>query len=239
VLEQYVDFEHMVHVATLSAEKESIPCGIHLSHGNMDQVKRAINAGFTSVMYDGSALPYEENIRTTREVADYGHAHGVAVEGELGALPPSDENGFAGNEIMTDPSLAKDYVARTKVDILAVAIGNAHGFYKGKPMLDFERLEQIRFALMAYDVYLTLHGGSGIPEDHIRRSISMGIKKICIYTEMCVEGKKNAIKYIDENREYRGNHDIPHLIEAINYGFAKAAAVSMDWFMSIGKANHY
>ena len=233
VIEKYVNFEDYVNVTARAARDTDIPVGIHLSHGlDLEQFERACKAGFTSVMYDGSKFPYEENVANTRIAVEIGHKYGCAVEGELGALGSS----FASvSESMTDPAMARDFVEKTGVDILAVAIGNAHGFYKGTPSLDFKRLEEIRYALMAKNCYLTLHGGTGIPEDHIKRSIEIGIVKICIYTEMCHVGKRNAIKYVEEHPEYTGNYDICDLIGSIDTGFADAAEESMRWFMSVGK----
>ncbi len=239
VIEPYVSFEQMAAVTYLAAKNRRVPVGLHLSHGmDLDAVERALKAGFTSVMYDGSRLDYEENIRTTREAVKMGHSYGAAVEGELGALPGASEGGAAVDssaDTMTDPTLAKDYVKRTGVDILAVSIGNAHGLYHGKPSLDFQRLEQIYYGLMAQDVYLTLHGGTGIPEDHIKRSMGMGIVKVCIYTDMCVEGKKMARAYVEQNPDYQGNYDICDMIGEVNKGFADAMEVCMRMFSSVGR----
>jgi hypothetical protein len=140
-------------------------------------------------------------------------------------------------DTMTDPTLAKDYVKRTGVDILAVSIGNAHGLYHGKPSLDFQRLEQIYYGLMSQDVYLTLHGGTGIPEDHIRRSMGMGIVKVCIYTDMCVEGKKRAKAYVEQKPEYQGNFDVCDLIGEINKGFVDAMEACMRMFSSVARVH--
>ena len=127
VIEPYVSFEEMAAVTYFASKKSKIPVGMHLSHGmELETVERALKAGFTSVMYDGSKLEYEENIRITKEAVKMGHSYSAAVEGELGALPGASEGGAAvsaSEATMTDPALAKDYVKRTGVDILAVAIG--------------------------------------------------------------------------------------------------------------------
>jgi len=242
VIEPYVDFGQMAAVTYHAAKNTKVPVGLHLSHGmDLDVVERALKAGFTSVMYDGSKLEYEENVRMTKEAVKMGHSYGVAVEGELGALPGASEGGVAAAssvETMTDPTLAKDYVKRTGIDIFAISIGNAHGLYKGKPSLDFERLEQIYYGLMSQNVYLTLHGGTGIPEDHIQRAMGMGIVKVCIYTDMCIEGKKNANEYVAQMPEYQGNYDICDLIGAVNKGFVDAAEVCMKMFMSTGRVHN-
>ena len=235
VIEKYMNFEDFAMVASRAASTAKVPVGIHLSHGlDLEQFERACKAGFTSAMYDGSKLPYEENVANTKIAVEIGHKLGCAVEGELGALGSS----FASvAESMTDPAMAKDYVARTGVDILAVAIGNAHGFYKGTPSLDFKRLEEIRYALMPYNCYLTLHGGTGIPESHIKRSVEMGIVKVCIYTEMCHEGKKDVKEYLAAHPEYTGNYDIPDMIEALMGGYTRSMKSCMEMFMSIGRSD--
>lgn len=233
VMEKYVDFHDFAMVTARAASAAKIPVCIHLSHGlDLEQFERACKAGFTSVMYDGSKLPYEENVQNTKTAVEIGRRFGCAVEGELGALGSSFTN-IA--ESMTDPAMARDFVARTGIDILAVAVGNAHGFYKGTPSLDFKRLEDIKYAIMPFDCYLTLHGGTGIPEDHIKRSIEYGIVKICIYTEMCVEGKKDAKAYLEKYPDYEGNYDIPELLAAIMGGYVRSMESCMQMFMSIGR----
>ena len=173
VIEKYVNFEDFALVTRRAARDAGVPVSIHLSHGlSLEQCERAVLAGFTSVMYDGSKLSFEENIENTRKAVEFGHKHGCAVEGELGALGSS----FVDiTETMTDPEKAREFVERTGVDILAVSIGNSHGFYKGTPHLDFERLAEIRKAIEPYPCYLTLHGGSGISEEHLKKAIAEGI----------------------------------------------------------------
>lgn len=235
VIEKYVNFEDYVAVTARAAKNAKIPVGIHLSHGgDLAQFERAAKAGFTSIMFDGSAMSYEDNIRMTAEAVKIGHRYGAAVEGELGAIGSS----FATvEESMTDPELAKEYVEKTGVDILAVSIGNAHGFYKGTPKLDFNRLAELKAALAGKEVYLTLHGGTGIPEDHIKKAIQMGIVKICIYTEMCAQGKDMAKKYLAEHPDYAGNYDVPELYKAVLDGFTHAEEECIRMFMSDGKAS--
>ncbi|MDU4171981.1 MAG: ketose 1,6-bisphosphate aldolase, partial [Citrobacter freundii] len=158
---------------------------LNLDHGlHFESVVRALRLGFSSVMFDGSTLEYEENIRQTREVVKMCHAVGVSVEAELGAVG-GDEGGalygHADESLFTDPMLARDFVDRTGIDALAVAIGNAHGKYKGEPLLDFPRLDTIR---QQAAIPLVLHGGSGISDDDFKRAIELGIHKINFYTGM-------------------------------------------------------
>jgi len=230
VIEPYLDFGELAKITKYLGELCTVPVGLHLSHGmDLDTVERAVDEGFTSVMFDGSRLPLEENIKKTSEAVKIGHSRGAAVEGELGALGGSED-------LMTDPEMAERYVKETNIDILAVAIGNAHGFYKGTPKLDFERLEKIRDALkFKKDIFLTLHGGTGIPDDDMKKAVSNGITKICIYTEMCNESKNDAMDYLARNPEYMGNFDLPDLFKKMVSGSSRIAKHFMDVFGSTGK----
>ena len=233
VIEPYVNFEDFVAVTKRAAEAAGVPVSIHLSHGlDLEQVERAAKAGFNSVMYDGSKLPFEENIENTRKAVEIGHRYGAAVEGELGSLGSS----FVDiTETMTDPEKAREFVERTGVDILAVSIGNSHGFYKGTPHLDFDRLAEIREAIAAYPCYLTLHGGSGISEEHFKESIKQGITKICIYTEMCSLGRGEIESWLAEHPKYTGNFDTCDLVKAALTGFTRSEEHCMNMFMSVGR----
>lgn len=233
VIEKYVNFEDFAAVTARAARDASVPVSIHLSHGlDLEQFERACRAGFTSVMYDGSKFPFEENVENTKKAVEIGRKYGCAVEGELGALGSS----FVDiSETMTDPEKAREFVARTGVDILAVSIGNSHGFYKGTPHLDFDRLIAIREAIRDYPCYLTLHGGSGISEEHFKRSIEEGITKICIYTEMCSVGRKEAEAWLASHPDYTGNYDTCDMIAATLRGFTSSEAHCMRMFMSTGR----
>jgi fructose-bisphosphate aldolase class II len=230
IIEPYLDFGELGEITRYLGELCTVPVGLHLSHGmDLGIVERAVDEGFTSVMFDGSKLSLEENINMTRQAVEIGHNKGVAVEGELGALGGSED-------LMTDPEIAERYVKETGIDILAVAIGNAHGFYKGTPKLDFERLDRIKDALKSKkDIFLTLHGGTGIPDDDMKKAISGGITKICIYTEMCNESKENAMDYLARNPEYAGNFDLPDLFKIIVSGSSRITKQFMDIFGSTGK----
>ena len=159
------------------------PMAIHLDHGKtFDGVMYALKAGFSSVMFDGSHLDYEENVAQTAEIVKIAHAMGVSVEGELGyvgrvGVDDLDEKGF------TDPDQAADFVKRTGVDALAIAIGNQHGLYKGTPKLDFGRIEAVRKKVPCA---LVLHGGTGISSEDFVKAIRFGISKINIYTAVDV-----------------------------------------------------
>ena len=162
------------------ARAASVPVAVHLDHGkNFDIVMKVLQRGFTSVMFDGSALPYEENVAQTAEIVKIAHAMGVSVEGELGYIGKADT--VMDKSMMTQPEQALDFSERTGVDALAVAIGNLHGHYKGIPKLDFERLQEIKDIVKCG---LVLHGGSGISEVDFVKAIKMGVGKVNIYTAM-------------------------------------------------------
>ena len=168
--------EMLIPLLRKLAEKSSQKIAVHLDHGaSLEQVRDAIRWGCTSVMFDGSNLPMEENIRITREVVKLAKAAGVSTEAEIGHVAMGDEGH------LTDPDEAKRFVEETGVDALAVAIGTAHGYYKTAPKLDIERCAAIADALP--DTPLVLHGGSGTPMEDVKKVIRRGIAKINIATE--------------------------------------------------------
>jgi fructose-bisphosphate aldolase class II len=171
-------------VRTMAAASDT-PVALHLDHcKSFDVIVRAVKAGFSSVMYDGSALPFEENMRQTARVVEVAHAAGVGVEAELGALARGEHsNEEDASEIYTSPDEARIFARTTKVDALAVSIGTVHGMYKGVPKVDVEVLEKIAAVV---DIPLVLHGGSGTPEAIIRECIAEGIAKINVNTEISV-----------------------------------------------------
>ena len=172
-------------IRTMSTNGD-VKVAIHLDHcKSIEVIKKAIDAGFTSVMYDGSELPFEENIANTKFVVDYAHNYNVSVEAELGVLSLGDHsNEDEGEEIYTDPEQAKTFVLETGVDALAVSIGTVHGMYKGTPKVSVERLIEIKNAI---DIPFVLHGGSGTPEQTIKDCIANGITKINVNTEVSYE----------------------------------------------------
>lgn len=181
---RYMGMEPMAKMIEAFGREADATVAVHLDHGNgFEQAMRAIRLGFQSVMYDGSHLPMEENIAITRKVAEAAHAVGVSVEGEIGVIGGTEDDITVDEEEarLTRVEEAVRFAEETGVDSLAVAIGTAHGFYKGEPKLHFDRLDQIRRAV---ELPLVLHGGSGVPDDQIRRAISLGIAKINVDTEL-------------------------------------------------------
>ena len=173
-----------VKIVRLVAEDYTVPVCLHLDH--TDDVKTvcdAVDAGFSSVMIDGSHFPFEKNVEMTREVVDYAHKKGVSVEGELGAIGQNKDaqHEGVGPQSLTDPAKAAEFVERTGVDALAVSIGNSHGFYAKRPEIDFTLLQDIAAQV---DVQLVLHGGSGTPLDQLQKAIALGICKVNVASEI-------------------------------------------------------
>lgn len=172
---------------------------LHLDHAKEFQsIIRAMRCGFTSVMYDGSANLLEDNIINTAEIVKIAHAADVSVEAELGYMNPEDGSSSSENCNLdyTDAKIARRFVLDTKVDALAIAVGNAHGIYKFEPHLDFDRIKEIKNNT---DIPLVLHGCSGIPEASIKKAISLGICKINVNTEVSVGGVEAIRKLLNEN----------------------------------------
>ena len=172
------------------AEKASVPVCLHLDHAtDMDFLKKCVDEGFTSVMYDGSTFPLEDNIRLTKEAVDYAHAHGVTVEAELGHVGDGLVSGEAKadgeydnpDDYLTNPDEMKRFLEETQVDCLAVAVGTSHGVYVHTPKLHFDRLDTLN---EISTVPMVMHGGSGTPDDQIKKAVERGICKLNIYSEM-------------------------------------------------------
>ena len=186
-----LSIEEALALAKFYGEKASVPVAIHLDHGlDVETVKRAVDLGYTSVMIDASAQPYEVNVARTKEVCEYAHARGVVVEAELGHVGSGDvitsENAEAlkdDRNIYTEVEMAKAFVKETGVDSLAVSIGTSHGLYKGTPVIDFDRLHELREAL---PIPLVLHGGSGSGDENLERCATEGISKINVFTDFTV-----------------------------------------------------
>lgn len=203
---KYAGQHYIIKLVEAALWQTDLPVVLHLDHGqNFEICKDCIDGGFTSVMIDGSHLPFEENVALTRKVVEYAHPRGVWVEAELGRLAGVEETVASKESIYTNPEQTKEFVEETKCDSLAIAIGTSHGAYKfkGEPTLDFKRLEEIMRLLPGYP--LVLHGASsvpqkfvelanayggeigdarGVPEDLLRKAAEMGICKINIDTDI-------------------------------------------------------
>ena len=166
------------------AKRSSVPVVLHLDHGrSIDSCRRCLEAGFTSIMLDASALSFEENIKAVKEVVALCKPRGIPVEAELGTVGKGSEYDLDKYQY-TDPEQAAEFVGATGVDALAVAIGNAHGVYKGKPRINYAVLESL---LKTVSVPLVLHGGSGIPDEDFIKMVDMGITKLNFFTDLNIE----------------------------------------------------
>lgn len=180
----YAGTENIFAIATALAEKFRIPLALHLDHHeNYDDIIHKINSGIRSVMIDGSHESYEQNITIVKRVVDYAHRYDVSVEAELGRLGgiEDDLTVDAKDALYTNPKQAAEFVAKTGIDSLAIAIGTAHGLYKSEPKLDFDRLSEI-YSMV--DIPLVLHGASGVPDQDVRECIRRGICKVNVATEL-------------------------------------------------------
>lgn len=176
----------------------TIPVALHLDHGSsFEACKAAIDAGFTSVMIDASKYPLEENIRIVKEVVDYAHPKGVSVEAELGHVGGQEEN-IVAETMYAVPEECLEMVKKTKIDFLAAALGSVHGPYKGEPKLGFTEMRTIADLVK---IPLVLHGGSGIPDDQIKRAISCGTAKININTDCQIAFTKLVRENLNKNTE--------------------------------------
>lgn len=193
------------------AEKVKVPIGLHLDHSSdYNYIMSAIKAGFTSVMFDGSMLPVEENIKLTKKVVETAHIFGVDVEAELGHV------GFASNsdqgnlDLYTKADVAARFCEETDVDSVAIAIGSAHGVYKETPKLDLNRLEEINNAT---DVPLVLHGGSGIPNDQLEAAFKKGINKFNVGTEFFQLYSDSIREYYTVKGDKANVFDLPKYVQ--------------------------
>ena len=186
--------KYLSAICKIAAESVDVPVAVHLDHAvDFDLIKDVIDAGFTSVMLDGSTLPFEENAAKTKEVVDYAHKFGVTVEAELGhvttAINGADETGSGQamadakdpDDCLTNPKDVEKFVEITNVDALAVAVGTVHGVYVSRPKMAFDRLKEINAISKAP---LVLHGGSGTPDEDIVKCIELGVSKINIFSEI-------------------------------------------------------
>ncbi|MEM4247216.1 MAG: class II fructose-1,6-bisphosphate aldolase [Candidatus Woesearchaeota archaeon] len=202
----YAGINYLKCLVSQAAQDHKIPIVLHLDHGrNMEIIKKAIKTGYTSIMYDGSHLPFEKNISNTKKVVSMAHARGISVEGELGTIGGAEEKIVARKIIYTDPNAAKEFVEKTGIDALAVAIGTSHGAYKfaGAAKLDINRLMQIRQIVR---VPLVLHGASGVPEWLVRTAEHYGAKlgkPEGVPDEQIKEAIKNGICKINTDTDLR------------------------------------
>lgn len=203
----YVGHRNLVAICRSMAEEYGADVVLHLDHAkDYGEIRKAIDAGYSSVMFDGSSLPLKENILGTRRVVEYAKAHGVSVEAELGTVGGTEDGVVVNPDAVryTEPADAVEFVEKTGIDALAVAIGTNHGQYKSKTNINFERLEEIRNAV---SLPLVIHGGTGVKEEDIRRVIDLGIRKFNVGTELLVGWNKKSKECYEANKENISNRE--------------------------------
>lgn len=213
----------------------TVPVAIHLDHGTYEGAKKAIEAGFTSVMFDGSSYPIEENVEKTKEIVALAHSKGISVEAEVGGIGGTEDGVTSAGEL-ADPAECKR-VADLGVDFLAAGIGNIHGVYPDDWQgLNFERLEEIKEAVGALP--LVLHGGTGIPEDQIKKAIERGVSKININTECQIAFTNATRKYFEEGKDKVGKGYDPRKVLKPGFEAIKELVYTkIDFFGSEGSAD--
>ncbi len=219
-----MDFASFAATVKEMAQKATVPVGLHLDHcDNFTMIMEAIRDGFSSVMADGSMLPFEENIAFTKSVVDVAKVFDVDVEGELGHVG-SNAAGETGSDksTFTVPEEAAEFAARTGVTSLAVAFGSSHGVYKSTPNLDLERLQEID---KATDVPLVLHGGSGIPHDQLIKAFTLGVNKFNVATEFFILYEQLQKKYYTE---LMGQPDAPNKTTFLREGLVDYVAEKLQ-----------
>lgn len=192
---QYAGMEYFLANVSVAAKNARVPVVMHLDHGNsFGLAMQALRTGYTSIMIDGSKLPFEQNIALSKAVADACHPSGIPVEAELGKVGgKEDDLVVTGDSPYTDPDEAAQFVQETGVDSLAVGIGTAHGFYKGEPRVDVQRLKEIR---QKVSIPLVLHGTSGVPDETVRACIANGICKVNYATDLRVAFSRGVKDYL-------------------------------------------
>ena len=212
----------------------TVPVALHLDHGSYDGALKVIEAGFSSVMFDGSHYSIEENIAKTKEIAEIAHSKGISVEAEVGSIG-GEEDGVVGNGEVADPAECK-LIAELGVDMLAAGIGNIHGKYpENWTGLNFDVLEAI--SKSTGDMPLVLHGGTGIPAEMVQKAISLGVSKINVNTECQLSFAEATRKYIEEGKDLQGKGFDPRKLLAPGFEAIKATVKEkMELFGSVNKA---
>ncbi|SJZ88225.1 class II fructose-bisphosphate aldolase [Garciella nitratireducens] len=194
--EKFVPLKTIGPIMVQAAKDAKVPVAVHFDHGTDFQlILQALKMGFTSVMIDGAALPYEENVKKTQKVVEVAHALGATVEAELGRVEDSGSFQCQEEDLYTNPKMAIDFEKQTGIDLLAVSFGTAHGLYIEKPCLDFERLKEIS---QSVSIPLVMHGGSGLLREEYQESISKGICKINYYSDLAHLVAKEVAKRLME-----------------------------------------
>lgn len=228
VLLPYGELKLIAPSVIAAAKRASVPVVVHYDHGlTFERCLEALQLGFSSVMFDGSAKAYGQNIEETKEIVKIAHAFGASVEGEIGHVGEAAQGDESLENMYTTVAEAKEYLENTGVDALAVAIGSAHGVYKKKPKLNIERLKEIADAV---SVPLVLHGGSGLSDGDFKNTIREGIAKVNIFTDLCLAGERAMKDGAEKKLGYleTRNLKVEYIKEAVKH--------KMSLFGSVNKA---
>lgn len=229
----YAGVEYIAELGKIAARNAKVPVAIHLDHGtDFEQVMLCIRYGFTSIMIDGSKFDLDKNIDITNKVIEVSHAVGVSVEAELGKIGGTEDDVTVAEKdaTFTDPKEAKEFVDRTNVDSLAIAVGTAHGVYQGEPKLDFDRIKAIKEIV---NIPLVLHGSSGVPDEAIKQAVSLGINKINIDTDLRIAFSIAIKDFLKENPD---EIDPRKLIKPAKDAMKERIKEKMYLFGSAGRA---
>ncbi|WP_276736614.1 class II aldolase [Bacillus sp. (in: firmicutes)] len=219
-------YDYIANIVKTAADKVNIPVTLHLDHGmTFEDIKKAVDAGFNSVMIDASKLPYEENISFTREVVEYCHERGVSVEAELGELGGKEDDHESDESAQTDPKLAREFVERTGIDLLAVSVGNIHGL-DGQPQINLELLREIADTV---DIPLVIHGGSGIPDDILAQLKNYNVRKINLASDL----RRRFISSVGQR--YEQNPNEYNLISVLLEAQSNVKEVVIDKFSTLNR----
>jgi tagatose 1,6-diphosphate aldolase GatY/KbaY len=232
---KYASLAYYYAMEKTAADAASVPVAIHLDHGNsFELAMQALRVGYTSIMIDGSRLPFEENVALSKAVADACHPSGVTVEAELGKVGgKEDDLEGPDDDPYTDPHEAAEFAERTGVDTLAIAIGTAHGVYKVTPKLDVERITEVRKYVT---IPLVLHGTSGVPDEQVRECVKRGMCKVNYATDLRIAFTRGVKAFLEQN---------PDAIDPKKYNAAgrdevkKYVMQKMQVVGSVGKAEQY
>mgnify|MGYP001469323527 CR=1 FL=1 len=227
-----VDLRHLVQMCEVLVSRYDVPVVLHLDHGSSyEACAKAINAGFSSVMIDGSALSFDDNVRLTKEVVDLAKISGVSVEGEIGRLKTGAgyELAEGDKQVLTDPAVASEFVKQTGVDALAVSIGTVHGEYRGKPNINIDLLCRINEAV---GIPLVLHGASGTDHNTLKACVQEGITKVNIYTDLA----KAINQTVKEKHERVDYVQIPEALQDIREVTVDKLSTFIDVLGSAGNA---
>ncbi|MFJ7512639.1 class II aldolase [Peribacillus simplex] len=219
-------YDYIANIVKSAAEKVDVPVTLHLDHGmTFEDVKNAVQAGFNSVMIDASKLPYEENIQFTREVVEYCHVRGVSVEAELGELSGKEDDHESDDSAQTDPKLAREFVERTGIDLLAVSVGNIHGLDE-QPKINLELLREIADTV---EIPLVIHGGSGIPDDILKQLKNYNVRKINLASDL----RKRFIASV--GKRYEQNPNEYNLISVLLEAQSEVKEVVINKFSTLNR----